>query len=120
MKRTPVDRLDPEIFRLAAEAVDTGDYWFKYSCNAIHFLNVSDRMCPIGLPTQSLFYEDLQDHTSFYGHMISPYLGRPVMASDFSLEADEDEVREHRVLALLLAAEVCREPWVAAFRENLS
>jgi hypothetical protein len=119
MKCTLVNRFDPEIFRLAAEAVDTGDYWFKYSCNAIHFLNASDRMYLIGLPTQPLFYEDLQDHISFYSHMISPYLDRPVMASDFSPEAD-DEAREHRVLALLLAAEVCREPWVAAFQKNLS
>jgi len=120
MKRTLVNRLDPEIFRLAAEAVDTGDYWFQYSCNAIHFLNAAHLMCQVDLPTQPLSCEDLQRYISFYSHMISPDPHRLVIAADFCKKIEDDEARKHRVLALLLAAEVCREPWVAAFRENLS
>lgn len=90
---------DAEILRLAAEDIDEG-LRGPYSCNAVHrherqFRGLLDAwQTPLELR---------------YARAISPDPERDVEPGDFNPAAVRDEdgaIREHRVIALLMAAEM--------------
>jgi hypothetical protein len=105
-------KLNPQVFRLAAELLDT-DFSIRFSCNAICFTRSPSSMHLLGLPTVA---ENTVKHEEFYQKLMSPDGKRLVITSDFEgppgycLFDDStvpESIREHRVLALLLAAAVC-------------
>jgi hypothetical protein len=105
-------KLNPQVFVLAAELLER-DSSVRFSCNAICFTANANFMEPLNLPTMQ---GHKADHEEFYQFLMSPSGRRPVGVSDFEGPDGENDwddsmvpirIREHRVLALLLAAAVC-------------